>query len=186
MSKKNTPTKPNTPTDDDLNLALELDLDSTADEVTADAVPSDTAGTVEDTEVQDAPNDEATESSRPGEIVSDSFGRPTVKRLAPTYGSDPAVKVKPRIPVKARTKQSHREVSSNPALLQFPTDRWGLTKDLKKAVTQLTSRIAGDPAKKELADAVFKVLMEHYEIRFKQDKAYKETLRAKHTSTAAE
>lgn len=63
--------------------------------------------------------------------------------------------------------------SSNPATLTFPTDRYGMTTDLKKSFTAMVSRIAGDPAKKKLADDTLDVLLQHLDIRFKSDVAYK-------------
>lgn len=60
-------------------------------------------------------------------------------------------------------------VGANPALLPWPTDQWGLTKDLKQAITQLGSRIAGHEDKKELVDATLAVALAFLEAKYEQD-----------------
>lgn len=71
-------------------------------------------------------------------------------------------------------------IGTNPTLLPWPTDPWGLTKDLKYAITQLGSRIAGHADKKALVDAVLAIGLEHLELKYKQDAA----IRAKRIQAA--
>jgi len=115
-----------------------------------------------------------------GEIVKDELGKPLFKRMSPTYedkGSARKERQKPSY--KARDKQSANDVSANAALLTFPNDRFGITKDIKKALTQAASRIAGDASKKELVVEVVGILMKHIELKYKADKAYRAALAAR-------
>jgi len=57
-------------------------------------------------------------------------------------------------------------VPANAALIEWPTDVWGLTKDLKKAVVFLASRIGGHADKKELADRTIAIALAHIESKF--------------------
>ena len=59
--------------------------------------------------------------------------------------------------------------SGNVANLVWPTDQYGLTKDLKTAVTQLASRVAGHPDKKQLVDAVLIIAIAHIKAKFDGD-----------------
>lgn len=115
-----------------------------------------------------------------GEVVTNDMGLPMFKRMAPTYedkGNAPKQRQKPSY--KARDKQSANDVSANAALLTFPNDRFGITKDIKKALTQAASRIAGDASKKELVVEVVGILMKHIELKYKADKAYRAALAAR-------
>lgn len=56
-------------------------------------------------------------------------------------------------------------VSSNSSQLIFPTDKWGLTRDIKKAMILAASRIAGHPDKKELFDEILSVLLKHVDAK---------------------
>lgn len=60
---------------------------------------------------------------------------------------------------------------SNPTLLVFPTDKFGLTSALKTAMTALASRLMGDVRKKEVFDATLDVLVAHVNAKFEADKA---------------
>lgn len=62
-----------------------------------------------------------------------------------------------------------KPIGTNPSVLNWPTDRWGLTKDLKQALILLSSRLAGHPDKKELFDETLRVGLEFLEAKFKQD-----------------
>jgi hypothetical protein len=107
------------------------------------------------------------------DIVSDN-GVQMYKRMKPTYAPAPIAQ-KPRTApsYKAPTKQMQYEVSANPALLAFPTDRYGITKDIRKAMISTASRIAGDANKKDLVLQVMKILLEHIELKFVADNQYK-------------
>jgi hypothetical protein len=76
----------------------------------------------------------------------------------------------------ARERVKDTVPSSNPATLTFPTDRYGMTKDVKKTFVTMVSRIAGDPAKRKLVDDTMAVLLEHLELRYTSDVAYKQKL----------
>jgi hypothetical protein len=115
-----------------------------------------------------------------GEIVKDELGKPLFKRMSPTYeDKGNARKERQKPSYKARDKQSANDVSANAALLTFPNDRFGITKDIKKALTQAASRIAGDASKKELVVEVVGILMNHIELKYKADKAYRAALAAR-------
>lgn len=61
------------------------------------------------------------------------------------------------------------DVSPNPAQVDWPTDPWGLTKDLRDAITRLGSRIAGHVDKKELVNQTLVIALAHLEVKFEQD-----------------
>ena len=123
---------------------------------------------------------EAKEKKRIGEVVRSDEGAPLFKRMAPTRednGSKRKERMKPSY--KPRDKQVAHAVSANAALLNFPNDRYGITKDIKKAMTSAASRIAGDATKKELVLEVVGVLLEHIEAKYVADRAYREALAAR-------
>ena len=62
------------------------------------------------------------------------------------------------------------------ALLTFPTDRWGITKDLKKAFITAASRVAGDESKKKLVDDIVAILVKHVDEKFAVDSAKRKTI----------
>jgi len=98
-----------------------------------------------------------------------SFRR--MKPTAPAAGTERKAKVRPS--TKNLTKQKKYKTSGNATLITFPTDRYGITKDIKKAVISAASRIAGDQGKMDLVTEVLGILREHIEVKFKQDKAYR-------------
>lgn len=113
-------------------------------------------------------------------VHNDAFDRPAFRRMEPRTAASDAPQRKRPTPVRqANTRMAASGVSANPALLSFPTDKWGLTKDLKRAMTQLGSRVAGDPSKKALADAVLKILTDHLELKYKSDREYRERVQAR-------
>lgn len=65
-------------------------------------------------------------------------------------------------------------VSHNPTFLEWPTDVWGLTKDLKKAVVALANRVKGQPDKKALVEATLEVALAHIEARYTHDSKLRE------------
>lgn len=70
---------------------------------------------------------------------------------------------------------------SNPALINWPTDIWGITKDVKKAIVAATARVNGQADKKAVLDSVLRIALAHLEARFEADS----TLRAKRIEKAA-
>jgi len=72
-------------------------------------------------------------------------------------------------------------IPSNAALIEWPTDVWGLTKDVKKAIISATARVSGQADKKALLDNVLRIALAHLEARFEADN----TLRAKRIEKAA-
>lgn len=188
----------------DAELAAELGLDVTEvaeEEVEqaemfpeAEQEPTEEAAdeTDEAADEQEAEEVEAEQTAEPTvthkpekvikeEIVKDDAGVPLFKRMAPkAHAAEAPRKERMKPSYKAPTKQRAHAVSSNPALLTFPTDRFGITKDIKKAMVTTASRIAGDANKKELVEEVLAILVEHMNIKFEQDKAYRAALLEKH------
>lgn len=173
----------------DLADALGLDVEELAEN--EDEIEED-ADTGTETDIVEAPVTEEpkpVEAKKPkvaSEIVKDDAGAPMFKRMAPTIDSAPVAKPRERAKYKPVDKQVAREASANPALLQFPTDRWGITKDLKKAMIHLASRIAGDDSKKALTDEVLKILVVHLNAKVQADKKYKAALAARNEQEDAE
>ena len=60
----------------------------------------------------------------------------------------------------------------NPAMIEWPTDIWGLTKDLKKEFLKAASRVGGQADKKALLDATLEIAHEHLEAKFEKDNAH--------------
>jgi hypothetical protein len=89
------------------------------------------------------------------------------KEKTPTYKDYRAA----FLPQKKPTVLPKGEVHHNAMKLTWPSDPWGLTKDLKGAFTSLASRIAGDEAKKALVDEVLKVGLGHLQAKFEHDNA---------------
>ena len=63
------------------------------------------------------------------------------------------------------------KVGTNPAALEFPTDRWGFTSGIKKEVLKAASTIKGQDDKEALITAVLAILLQHIRVRHKSDKA---------------
>lgn len=148
------------------------------EEVVEEAAEEETAETEEQVE-ETAPEAPAKEESK-GELVLDDTGAPLFKRLAPTRPDNGVTKKERMKPsYKAVTKQTAHEIGTNAALLSFPTDRFGITKDIKKALTSAASRIAGDDSKLALVQEVLDILSKHIVAKHKADKAYRAKLAAK-------
>jgi len=60
-------------------------------------------------------------------------------------------------------------IHANPTFVKFPTDRWGLTKDLKAALIAVASRMVGAEDKKALVDEVLRVGVGHIEAKYALD-----------------
>jgi hypothetical protein len=63
------------------------------------------------------------------------------------------------------------KTGTNPAELQFPTDRWGFTSNIKKEVLKAASTIRGQQDKTDLVIAVLAVLLQHIKLRQPVDAA---------------
>lgn len=101
------------------------------------------------------------------------------RRMEPTCECADLTKRKTKPRTKAVTKQtteSENGVHTNPALLVFPTDRYGLTAEVKAAILKSVSRIAGDPVKSKLFDDTMRILLQHKKARFKRDSEYRKSL----------
>lgn len=61
-----------------------------------------------------------------------------------------------------------------PQAIIWPTDIWGLTKDLKAALTSLSSRLAGSPDKKALFDETLKAGLAYLEVKYEADRSARE------------
>lgn len=149
-------------------LAAELGLESETLEIEAEAQETVSEEVIE-----------AAVESKPEkpEIAKNDAGVPLFRRLKPKSVDVAVVKKERSRPTyKAPTKQIGREVSANAALINFPTDRYGITKDLKTAFIRTASRIAGDDNKKELVDKVLELLTLHMNIKFKADQSYRGAL----------
>lgn len=72
-------------------------------------------------------------------------------------------------PVKERRPESIEGISHNPALIVWPTDIWGLTKDLKKEFLRAASRIGGQADKKALLDATLAIAHAYLEAKYTKD-----------------
>ena len=66
---------------------------------------------------------------------------------------------------------ANTDVPTNPNDLVWPTDVWGLTKDLRAAIVQAASRINGHEDKKALIDATLKIALAHLENKYTRDHA---------------
>lgn len=65
-------------------------------------------------------------------------------------------------------------ISHISTLVEFPTDRWGLTKDLKAACIALASRINGSEDKMSLVQETLRVCVGHIQMKYESDLAIKE------------
>jgi hypothetical protein len=189
-NKGNAPQKPEADKQAELDAALELDATETeapADEQ-LDLIPE-----VEETEQDETTEDQAPEAEpvkedaaekpklpksalrKEKEDVLNAQGKVAYRRLAPKPSVEKP-KTKERTKYKDRTrliKPNDKGVSHNASYLAFPSDRWGITKDLKKAIIDVASRCAGDDAKKELIDDVLRIGIGHLNAKFKVDNGYK-------------
>ena len=147
-----------------------------------------------------APTQELAKSENPkpsasrtkDEVVKGKDGKPRFIKKAPTLdpqGRNPIAK-----PKKADKRQPRRRMPAhstdgahaNPAYLKFPADRWGLTKDLKRAIISTASRIAGDEEKMALVKETLKIALTHMNTKFERDAEYKAARKAEAEAARAE
>jgi len=79
-------------------------------------------------------------------------------------------------------KEYTAKAVANPALLEFPQDKWGFTSGIKKEVLKAASTIRGAQDKHDLVIAVLAVLIQHIKLR----KASDEELQAERIRRQAE
>lgn len=65
-----------------------------------------------------------------------------------------------------KEKKLKAAMSANPTQIPWPTDKWGMTKELRKAVLMAASRLRGDADKKALLDETLNVAAEFIEVNF--------------------
>ena len=63
-------------------------------------------------------------------------------------------------------KQAKVKMDSNPTKIEWPTDKWGFTRELRKAVTITASKLKGDADKKKLLDDTLEVAIEFLEVNY--------------------
>jgi len=66
-------------------------------------------------------------------------------------------------------EEATQVVSHNPTFVEWPTDLWGLTHDLKAAFVAAASRVQGALDKKRLVDEVINIGRLHLEAKFTVD-----------------
>jgi len=95
--------------------------------------------------------------------------------LKPTSTQFIANKAAQRVRMKERTRLTSGSgvIASD---IVFPTDRFGLTKDMKKAMISMASRIAGSQEKMDLAQETLDLLVDFLHKKFAADAAYRENL----------
>lgn len=59
----------------------------------------------------------------------------------------------------------------NPAALEFPTDKWGLTRDVKMSMIQMSARVCGSEEKYKLAMETLGILTQYLTDRYTKDNA---------------
>lgn len=61
------------------------------------------------------------------------------------------------------------KATANPATLQFPTDKWGFTSQIKKEVLKAGSTVRGQDDKHDLLIGTLSVLIRHLQLRKSTD-----------------
>lgn len=88
-------------------------------------------------------------------------------------------KPKPVQPVPAQTPAPSTPVPapksevnfSNPSTIVWPTDRFGLTSQLKRECLSIASRIGGDKDKLDLFHVTLELMLKHIHARYEETKA---------------
>ena len=63
-------------------------------------------------------------------------------------------------------KHTKVKMDANPTKISWPTDKWGFTRELRKAVIGAASKLKGDPDKKRILDETIEVAIEFLEVNF--------------------
>lgn len=85
----------------------------------------------------------------------------------------------------AGLKELIAQVTDNPAKLVFPTDRWGFTSEVKKAILKAAGSVRGHEDKHDILLATLVVLVTHVKLRKDKDVAEK-ALRLERIQKAAD
>lgn len=64
-----------------------------------------------------------------------------------------------------------RVVTTNASKIIWPTDPWGFTRELRKAIVTSASRLNGDKAKKAVFDETVKVALDFVNAKYRKDAA---------------
>lgn len=110
-----------------------------------------------------------TDVTEDGSVV-DHNGNVLFRRVRGGSAAPVSEKKSDAVTRKSPTKLVKNYRPGNPATLKFPSDRWGLTGNLKKAVLEVAQRIGGDERKKALVDEVMGILTDHYQAKFERDR----------------
>lgn len=78
-----------------------------------------------------------------------------------------------------------RTVSDNPAAIQWPSDQWGFTSEVRKAISLAAGKLGGSKEKEALLIGTIMVGLAHVKKRSEKDKRNRE-LRLANTKRAAE
>lgn len=79
-----------------------------------------------------------------------------------------------------------KAAGSNPATLEFPTDKWGFTSAIKQAVLKAASTVNGQDDKHALIVGTMAVLIAHIKARKESDAALQTERRARNQAFADE
>lgn len=61
-----------------------------------------------------------------------------------------------------------KKTNTNPAMIPWPTDKWGYTAPFRAAFIEMMGKLNGAQDKKDLADAVMVLMNEFIEVKFKE------------------
>lgn len=67
-------------------------------------------------------------------------------------------------------------VPTNPAMLEFPADKWGFTSEFRKAALKMAGGIRGNKEKHDLVMLTMGILAKHILARYLADKDYNNKL----------
>lgn len=65
-----------------------------------------------------------------------------------------------------KLKQTKVKMDANPTKIAWPTDKWGFTRELRKAVLTTATKLKGDADKKRLLDETLEVAIEFLEVNY--------------------
>ena len=119
---------------------------------------------VPEPEVQEVQDEQEAAQDKPSMIVRAG----TDTHFIPKHVNIPGVQDAPEGPM--RIKKEFKKNTTNPSELAFPTDRWGLTKDVKASIVAMTARICGSPEKYALAKETLETLLGYLDARYELDK----------------
>lgn len=118
-----------------------------------------------------APVEAATVEAAPVEVAPVEVPAEVAVEVAPV--ETPVTPEKPTKGKKA-TAAAALEVSHNGLLLDWPTDVWGFTRELKAALIATASSCRGSPDKKAILDRVMAIGLAHIDAKYKNDVASKD------------